>query len=87
MIGGGGPCPFFFNYISAFALQLRKSKEHFSHCSRLVLDNSRCVDVAAFLGAAPTVPLSISPRLPVGDFSQPLVGTSAFQVQSKLDNV
>jgi hypothetical protein len=44
------------------------------------VDTNRCVDLAALLGAASTDLLSISPpRLPVGDFSQPLVGTSAFQ--------
>jgi hypothetical protein len=38
MIGGGGePCPFF-NCNLASALQLRKSTENLSQCSRLVLD-------------------------------------------------
>jgi hypothetical protein len=46
-----------------------------------VSNTSRCVNSAAFLGAASTGLPSISPpRLPVADFSQPLVGTRAFQV-------
>jgi hypothetical protein len=41
---------------------------------------TRCFDLAAFFGAAYTGLLSISPRLLVGDFSQPLICTSALQV-------
>jgi hypothetical protein len=67
------------NYTLLFALQLKKNTENLSQGSRIVRNHS-CVDLAAFLGAASTSMLSISARLPVGDFSQPLVGTSAFQV-------
>jgi hypothetical protein len=42
---------------------------------------NRCVDLAAMLGAVSTGLLSSSPpQLPVGDCSQPLVGTSTFHV-------
>jgi hypothetical protein len=62
------------NYILAFALQLRKSTENLSQ-------GSRCADLAVFLGTASAGLLNVSPpRLPVGDFSQPLVGTAAFHV-------
>jgi hypothetical protein len=50
--------------------------EILGQCSRLVLDTSR-VDLATFLGAASTGLLSVSlSRLTVGDFSQPVDGTS-----------
>jgi hypothetical protein len=66
-------------YTMAFALQLRKSTEKLRVAEQL--DTTRCANLAAFLGTASTGLLSISaPRLPVGDFSQPLVGRSAFQV-------
>jgi hypothetical protein len=74
---GKGPCPFS-NYNLAFALEPRKSAENFSQGSRL-LDNGH-VDLASVLGVASTGLLNISPPLPVGDFSQPLIGTSGFQV-------
>jgi hypothetical protein len=45
-----------------------------------VLDATRCVDLAALSGTASTGLLSISPRLVVCDFRQPMVGTSAFRV-------
>jgi hypothetical protein len=45
-----------------------------------MLDTTRFVDLAAFLGTASTGLLNISPQLTLGDFRQPLVGTSAFQV-------
>jgi hypothetical protein len=61
-----------FSYTLAFALQLRKSTENLSQSSRLV---------SASLGAASTGLLIIRPhRLPVSDFSPPLVGTGAFQI-------
>jgi hypothetical protein len=47
----------------------------------LVLDTTRCVYLAAILGAASTGLLSISPpRLTAGDFRQFFVGTSAFEI-------
>jgi hypothetical protein len=45
-----------------------------------VLDTNRFVDLTPLSGAASTVLLSISPRLKVGDFRQPFIGTSAFHV-------
>jgi hypothetical protein len=45
-----------------------------------MLGTSRCIDLAMFIGAALTGLLNISRRLLMGDFRQPLVGTSAFQV-------
>jgi hypothetical protein len=67
-------------YSLTFALQLRKSTENLSQGSRVVETTSRA-DLAAFLGTASALLLNINPpRLPVGDFSQPLVGTGAFQV-------
>jgi hypothetical protein len=79
MIREGGPFPFF-SYILEFSLKLSKITEEISQGSRLVLDTSRCFDLAAFLQVASTSLLSISAQLPVGDFSQPLVCTSALQV-------
>jgi hypothetical protein len=35
------------NYTLEFALQLKKSTENFSQGSRIVLDTTRCVDLAA----------------------------------------
>jgi hypothetical protein len=54
------------NYILAFALQLRKITENLSQGSQIVVSTG-CLDWPAGL-------------LTVGDFSQPLVGTSAFEV-------
>jgi hypothetical protein len=69
------------NYTLAFALQLNKSTENLSQVSRIIIDTNRCVELATFLGAASTGLLSINhPRLVMGAFRQPLVGTSAFQV-------
>jgi hypothetical protein len=63
------------NYTLEFVLQLRKSTENLSQVSRVVGD-SRCADLAVFLGTTSAGLLNISlPRLPVGD-----LGTSAFQV-------
>jgi hypothetical protein len=45
-----------------------------------MLGISYCVNLAALLGAVSTGLVSISPQLPMGNFSQPLVGTSVFQV-------
>jgi hypothetical protein len=65
MMGVGGPCPF---SILPLSIQLWKSTESLSQGSRIVLDTTRCIDLAAFLGAASTVLLSISPPwLTVGD--------------------
>jgi hypothetical protein len=70
----------FLNYTLAFALQLSKSTEILSQGSRVV-ESTRCADLADVLGISSAGLLSISPpRLHVGDFSQPLVGTGAFQV-------
>jgi hypothetical protein len=80
MIGGGWPCPFF-SYTLAFTLQLRKSTHNLSQGSQLVLHTGHCADFAAFFGVTWTGLLSTIPRqLPMGDFSQPFVGTSAFIV-------
>jgi hypothetical protein len=68
------------NYTLAFALQLRESTENLCQCSRVVGDYS-LRRLGRLLGTASAGLLNISPpRLAVGDFSQPLVGTSAFQV-------
>jgi hypothetical protein len=80
MIGGRRAVPLF-NYILAFALQLRKGTENLSKGSRVELDTTRCVDLATFFGAASTGLLSIGPpQLNVGDFRQPLIGTTVFHV-------
>jgi hypothetical protein len=45
------------------------------------LSYTSCIKLAAFVGAASTGLQSVSaPRLPAGDLSLPLVGTSVFQV-------
>jgi hypothetical protein len=68
------------NYTVAFALQLGKITEN-SVSAAEKLETARCVDLGVFLRTASAGLLSISPpRLPVRDFSQPLVGTTAFQV-------
>jgi hypothetical protein len=68
------------NYTLTFALQLTKSMENLSHDSRVVRHYS-LRRLGLFLKAASACLLNISPpRLTVGDFNQPLVGTSAFQV-------
>jgi hypothetical protein len=66
------------NYTLVSALQLRKSTENLSQGSRVDGDYS-LRRLGRLLGTASTGLLNISPlRLPVGDFSQPLVGTSTF---------
>jgi hypothetical protein len=61
---GRGALPLL-NYALAFALQLRKSTENLSQVAEL-LETTRCVDLAVFLGTASAGLLSISPpRLPV----------------------
>jgi hypothetical protein len=68
------------NYTLAFALQLRKITENLSQGSRVVGDYSLRRH-GLFLWTASAGLLRISPpRLRVGDFSQHLIGTSAFQV-------
>jgi hypothetical protein len=53
--------------------------ENLSQCSLLTVDTSSCVNLAIFLCAASTGLLSISPLwMQMGNFSQPLSGTSAF---------
>jgi hypothetical protein len=47
MICGSGPCPLAL-IPWHFASQLRKSTENLGQGSQLVLDTSRCVDLAAF---------------------------------------
>jgi hypothetical protein len=69
------------NYTLAFDFQLRKVTETLSQRSRIVLDTNRCVYFTALLGADSTGPMGMRhPWLIVGDFSQPLVGISAFQI-------
>jgi hypothetical protein len=68
------------NYTLEFALQLRKSTEKLSQGSRVVGDYS-LRRLGRLLGTASAGLLNISPPwFPVGDFSQPLVGASVFQV-------
>jgi hypothetical protein len=59
MIGGRQAVPLL-SYTLAFALKLWKSTENHSQCSQMMSDNSRCVNLAALLGAASTDLLSIS---------------------------
>jgi hypothetical protein len=74
---GRGAVPLL-NYALVFALQLRKITGNLSQVAEL-LETTRCVDLAVFLGTSSAGMLSISPpRLHVGDFSLPMVGTSAF---------
>jgi hypothetical protein len=66
------------NYTLEFDLQLRKCTENVRTFGR---ETTRCAEITVFLRTASTGLLSVSPtRLPVGDFSQPLVGISAFQL-------
>jgi hypothetical protein len=68
------------NYTLAFEIQLRKSTQNLSQVWRVVRNHS-LLWFGCFSGAAKTGLLIISPpRLHVGVFSQPSVGTSAFQV-------
>jgi hypothetical protein len=68
MIVGGGSCPLLQLYPDILLTTEKKQ-------------DTSCVDLAAFLGAASSGLLSTSPsQLPVGDFRLPMVGTSAFQV-------
>jgi hypothetical protein len=70
-----------FDKTLAFALQLRKSTENLSQGSRVVGDYYLLYRLACILWTASAGLLNISPpRLTEGDFSQPLVGTGAFQV-------
>jgi hypothetical protein len=79
MVGEGGPYPFL-NYTLAFALQKRESTKNLSQGSRVVADYSLRRH-GRLLGTVSDGLLDISaPRLPVGDSSQRLVGTGAFQV-------
>jgi hypothetical protein len=72
-----------FSYTLVFALRLRKSTGNLSELSRLALDTSRCVELAALLGATSTVLLSINlPRLPWVTSVSPWLA----QVPSKLPN-
>jgi hypothetical protein len=74
------------NYILEFALQLRKSTENLSQCSRVDGDYSFRRLGRLFMDTSAGL-LNISPpRLPVGDFSQPVVGTSFFQVAELRDS-
>jgi hypothetical protein len=67
------------NYTLVSALQLRKSTV--SRFSRVVRHYYSCADLAVSLGTASDGLLIFSPPRPqVCDFSQPLIGTSAFQV-------
>jgi hypothetical protein len=75
------------NYTVAFTLQLRKITENLSQGSRVVGDYSLYRLGRLFLWTASAGLLSVSPpRLPVGGFRQPLVGTSAFQVAELRDS-
>jgi hypothetical protein len=83
MIGKAGHAAF--NYTLAFAFQLRKTMENLCQKSRVVGDNS-LRGLGRLLGTASAGLLTISEhRLPVGDFSQPLEGTRAFQVAELRD--
>jgi hypothetical protein len=79
MIVGGWPCPF---WIIPWHLLYNWSKAR-KTAVRLapLLQATRCADLALLWGTASAGLLHVSlPRSPVGDFSQPSVGTSAFQV-------
>jgi hypothetical protein len=79
MTGEGGPCPF---WIIPWHLPYNwgKARKTLVRVAEL-LETTCSADLAAFLGTASAGLLNISPpRLPVGDFSQPLVGVGAFQV-------
>jgi hypothetical protein len=68
------------NYTLEFSLQLRKNTENLIQGNRVVGDYS-LRRMVVFLGTSSAGFLRIiPPLLPVADFSQPLVGTSAFQV-------
>jgi hypothetical protein len=68
------------NYTLAFAIQLKKSTESLVRVAEW-LETTRYADLVPFWATATAGLPSISwPRLPGGDFSQPSVGTGAFQV-------
>jgi hypothetical protein len=70
-----------FQLYPSICLTNGKKAEDLRQGSWLVLDTNRCVDLAAFLGPAPSGMLSMGlPRLLTSDFSQPLDSTSTFQV-------
>jgi hypothetical protein len=79
MVRVGRPCAF---WIIHWHLPYNRGKSRKTSVSVAEsLHTTRCVELTAFWGAALTGTLSISsPRLPVGDFSQLLVGTRDFQV-------
>jgi hypothetical protein len=79
MIGEGEPCPFL-NYTLESALQLRKSTENLGQSSRVAGDYSLRRLGCFFMDSRGWPAERQSPRLPVGDFSQPLIDTGAFQV-------
>jgi hypothetical protein len=70
MIGGGYPWPLF-SYTLAFALKPWKSAENLGQ-GTVRYSTSFCVGFAAALRAASTGLLSISPRFPVRNSSQPI---------------
>jgi hypothetical protein len=76
---GGRAVPLL-NYTLAFALQLRKSTESLSQGSRVVANYSLRRRGCLFMDSLGWPAEHSPPRLPVGDFSQPLVGPGAFQV-------
>jgi hypothetical protein len=66
------PWNLLYNWVKARKTSVRVAEE---------LETTRSADLADFLWTASAGLLNISPpRLPVGDFSQPLVSTGAFQV-------
>jgi hypothetical protein len=71
------------NYNLAFAFKLRKSTTNLSEGNRVVGDYS-LRQLGCLFRDSIGWPVSIStPRLLVGDFSQPSVGTGVFQVAEK----
>jgi hypothetical protein len=77
MIFEDGPCLF---WIISWHLPYNWGKAQKTVRVTEYLDTC-CADLAVFLGTTSAGLLSISPpRLPVGDFSQPLVGTGVLQV-------
>jgi hypothetical protein len=68
------------NFTLEFVLEQTKSEKICSLGSPAGLDTNLGVDLAALVGAASAVPLSLIPRrLTLGDFRYPMIGASAFQ--------
>jgi hypothetical protein len=74
----GKACRATFELYPGICLKIQEKQENLTQGSR-VAKTSRCADLAVFRGTVSAGLLSIcSPRLPVGDFSPPSVGTCVF---------